>query len=116
MPDHLTTAQGYAELGMFLEANAELDEIQPDHRDAADVLALRVQIYGALEKWELMQTVARRLAVVEPENVQWTVSWAYATRRAESIEAARVILLNAVEALPNAAIRLEGLHAAFARS
>ena len=31
---HLTAAQGYLELGMFLDANAELDEIDPDERNA----------------------------------------------------------------------------------
>src|SRR4051812_13447381 len=32
------------------------------------------------------------------------ISWAYATRRADSIEAARLILLQAAERLPNIAI------------
>jgi Flp pilus assembly protein TadD len=51
-----------------------------------------------------MQTVAKRLARIEPENIQWTVSWSYATRRADSVEAARLILLEAVERFPTAAI------------
>jgi hypothetical protein len=51
-----------------------------------------------------MRTVARSLALNDPDEVQWPVSWAYATRRADSIEAARLILLEAVERLPGAAI------------
>jgi hypothetical protein len=47
------------------------------------VLALRGCIYCALKKWELMQTVAKVLAQREPDHVQWTVSWAYETGRAD---------------------------------
>ena len=52
---HVTAAQGYVELGMYLDADAELDRIDPDVRHLPEVLAVRVQIYDALEKWELMQ-------------------------------------------------------------
>jgi len=51
-----------------------------------------------------MLTVAKRLALIEPDNPQWTVSWAYATRRADCLDAARIILANAVEGQPNVAI------------
>jgi hypothetical protein len=102
LPDdqrHLTAAEGYAALRMFLDADAELDEIEPDVRHVAEVLAVRLKIYRGLEKWELMRTVAGRLAAHDPDNVQWAISLAYATRRAQSIEAARRILLEAVERL-----------------
>ena len=101
---HITAAQGYIELGMFLDANEELELIDPEKRDSTEVLALRVQIYSALKKWELMQVVARVLALRDPDNVGWTVNWADATRRAECIDAARLILLEAVERIPAAAI------------
>jgi hypothetical protein len=51
-----------------------------------------------------MQTVAKRLAIHDPDEPQWTTSWAYATRRADSIEQARIILVNAIERMPNVAI------------
>jgi len=101
---HLTAAQGYVELGMFLNAIAELEEIDPEVRHVPEVLEVRVQIYRALKKWELMQTVAKTLAIHDPDEPQWTVSWAYATRRADSIELARIILVNAIERMPNVAI------------
>lgn len=100
----ITAAQGYIELGMPLEANEELEQIDADQRSHTEVLALRVKIYNALKKWELMETVAKRLVRIEPENVQWTVSWAYAIRRADSIEAARTILLDAVERMQDVAV------------
>lgn len=49
---HLRAAEGYVELGMFLDANAELDEIAPDLRAAPEVLAVRLGIYSGLKKWE----------------------------------------------------------------
>ncbi len=97
-------AEGYVELGMFLDANAELEEIEPELRTDTQILALRVRIYSALEKWDLMLVVAKELALRDPHNVQWAVSWARATRRAVSIDAARLVLLEAVERIPGAAI------------
>ena len=37
----------------------------------------------------------------DPADAQWAISLAYATRRAQSIEAAKCILLEAVERLPD---------------
>jgi hypothetical protein len=100
----LTVAEGYIELGMFLDANAELEDMDPEQRDRSDVLALRAKIYSGLKNWELMRTVVRILALRDPDNIHWSVQWAYATRRAQSVEAALLILLEAVERIPTAAI------------
>ena len=51
-----------------------------------------------------MRTVAGRLAAHDPDNAQWSISLAYATRRAQSIEAAKPILLEAVERHPKGPI------------
>src|SRR5262249_29624192 len=96
-------ATGYVELGMFLEANTELDKIDPFHRAAPQVLATRLKIYRGLQKWELMQELAKRLADFRPNDIQWTMSLAYATRRADSIEAAKEVLLNAEPKFPKEA-------------
>ena len=92
---HLTAAHGYVELGMWLDANAELEEIAPEVRHVPEVLKVRVQIYRALKKWELMRTVAKRLTEVDPTDPRWPQAWAYATRRAESPDADRRILVEA---------------------
>jgi len=78
---HVTAAEGCVALRMYLDADVELDAIEPESRHAPEVLAVRVATYAALEKWELMEAVARRLARREPDSVQWTVSLAFATRR-----------------------------------
>lgn len=52
----------------------------------------------------LVGSSAKMLALHEPEKIQWTPDWAYATRRCDSIDAARLILLEALERIPTAAI------------
>lgn len=94
-------AVGYSELGMPLEADAELDKIDPFNRAAPEVIALRIAICHATKKWELMRELAKRLCEFEPQNVQWRVSLAYGTRRAASIEAAKEILLEAEPRFPD---------------
>ena len=57
-------------------------------------------IYRGLEKGELMQEIAKRLAEFQPNDIRWTISLAFATRRANSIQAAMEILLNAEAKFP----------------
>jgi tetratricopeptide (TPR) repeat protein len=97
-------AWGYAQLGMFLDANEELEKIDAFNSAAPEILALRVAIYGGLQKWELAAKMAKRLVEFQPDNVQWVVSLAYATRRANSIEAAKELLLNAESRFPKEAV------------
>src|SRR6266498_2131206 len=85
-------AVGYVELGMFQEANDQLENIDPFNRAAPEVLAVRIAVYQGLRKWELMREVSKRLAEFQPDDVQWRISLAYATRRADSLQAAKVIL------------------------
>ena len=80
---------------MWLDANAELEKIDPEVRHVPEVLEVRVEIYRELEKWELMQTVAKKLTEVDPTDSRWPLAWAYATRRAESLDAAKLILVEA---------------------
>jgi hypothetical protein len=94
-------AVGYVELSMFDQANEELEKIDPFNRAAPEVLAVRVATYHGLKKWDLLQVVAQRLAEFDVQNVDWVVPYAYATRRVESIEAAKKILLNAEQRFPN---------------
>ena len=92
---HLIAAEGYAELGMFLDADAEIENIHPEVRDVPEILAIRLAIYRALENWELMQMVVRKLRKLDPENSRWVILHAFATRQAKSIEAAKAVLLDA---------------------
>ena len=97
-------AVGCVELGMFQEANDQLENIDPFSRAVPEVLAVRIAVYQGLKKWELMQEVTKRLAEFQPNDIQWTISLAYATRRVDSIQAAKEILLKAESKFPKEAI------------
>jgi tetratricopeptide (TPR) repeat protein len=101
-PDQLRlrAAHGYIELGLFEEANAELEEIDPFCRHLPEVLMARLAIYHGLKKWELLAVVAERLAEWNPQEPGFFVELAYATRRAESIHAAHAILTRAASLHP----------------
>jgi len=101
---HWQAAVGYVELGMFQEANDQIENIDPFNRAAPEVLAVRIAVYHGLKKWELMREVAKRLAEFQPNDIQWTISLAYATRRADSIQAAKDVLLKAEPKFPKEAI------------
>jgi tetratricopeptide (TPR) repeat protein len=100
----LVSAQGFLELGLPLEANEEIESMDAEVRHVPEVLAVRVGIYRKLEKWELMRVEAKKLAQCDPDEPDWTVAWAFATRRADSLDAARLILVHAVERLPSVAV------------
>lgn len=89
---------------MFDDANVEIEQVTPESRHFPEVLAVGVEIYRTLEKWELSKVVSRKLASLAPDEPHWRVGWAYATRGAESLESARLILLEAAECRPRIAI------------
>jgi tetratricopeptide (TPR) repeat protein len=106
---NLCVAEGYLELGLFLEANEELEKIDAFNRAAPEVLALRLRTYQGLKKWELMAEISKRLNEFEPNKVQWIISYAFATRRAVSIEVAKQILLKSASKFPKEAAILFNL-------
>jgi len=110
-PDRIRceAARGYLALGMYDSANEELENTDAFNRAAPEVLALRVELYWKLGKWELMREIAKRLNEFEPNEVQWVVSYAFATRRAVSIEVAKEILLKSVSKFPREATILFNL-------
>jgi tetratricopeptide (TPR) repeat protein len=95
LPDrqHLKAAHGYIELGMFEDANAELEEIDPYCRALPEVLNARLGVYHGLQKWEAMAEIAHRLVEWNPSEAGYFVDLAYATRRAQSLVDAHAILL-----------------------
>jgi tetratricopeptide (TPR) repeat protein len=97
---YLRAAHGYLELEMYSEAAAELNNIDPVCLAAPEVLSVRLWVYAGLQNWGMMQSVAKRLSGRDPTNAQWAISAAYATRRAESIAAAKSILMRALELHP----------------
>jgi tetratricopeptide (TPR) repeat protein len=67
---HLEAAEGWLELGNYLEANEELEKITPQLRAHPYVLEMRYKIYDAAGRWEMALEVARGLMRILPDN-QW---------------------------------------------
>ena len=88
---HVEAAQGFFELGMFLDADAELDRVDPYCRQLPEVLEVRAKIYAALRKCELAEVVTKRLWDVTDE-AQWAEAWALALRNKGAIKSARAVL------------------------
>lgn len=97
---HLAIAQGYLELGMVEEALTELDEMEVGQHALPSVLAFKVSLYSAVQRWNLMESSARQMAQMQPENPGWWIQWAYATRRSKSLPEANQILLEAEKLHP----------------
>lgn len=98
---HITAAEGYLELGMCAEAGAELDQIDPLFWTFSHVLTLKLCVYAGLERWDLMKTLAEKMARHDPANAQWRIFLASATQRSQTIESAKQILLQALQHHPD---------------
>lgn len=90
-------AQGFLELGMIEDAMNALEEIEPEKKTDMRVMAMRAAICHEAGAWDQLEAVASFLVRQQPSNAGWWVEWAYATRRARSIEEAEGILLRAIE-------------------
>ena len=65
---HLAAAEGWLELGNYLEANEELETITPTLRGHPHVLELRWNIYAKAGRWDMAAEVACSLTLMLPEN------------------------------------------------
>lgn len=56
--NHIHAASGYLDLGILLEANEEIESIEPEMEDAFRDAYRRVKIFRALGKWDLIPLMA----------------------------------------------------------
>jgi predicted Zn-dependent protease len=96
----LSYAQGYLELGMLQEAAAELDLIEAPDSERSTVLALRLALLQEQKNWHALRLAAEIFVRREPHEAGGWITWAYATRRDQSLTAAENILLEAERAHP----------------
>lgn len=96
----ISHVRGYLELGMVKEAKAELDAVPAADSLRPEVVALRLAMLQAAEKWRPLRKLAGELVAAEPGEAGWWIIWAFATRRATSVRAAEKILVQAEEKHP----------------
>jgi tetratricopeptide (TPR) repeat protein len=98
---HLQSAEGYIELEMYDDAEVELEQVGSSCSELDVVLALWLCVYAGRQQWESMQSLAEEMAERDPTNIQFALCWATATRKMQSIEAAKQILLQALQMHPD---------------
>jgi len=97
----LLAAEGYIDLGMYKEADAELRALDPGCFALEDTLVLQLCIYAGMHRWKKAHALASQLAEQDPENPQWSIWSASAACRLQSVEAAKGILLKALDTHPD---------------
>ena len=65
---HLQGAIGWLELGNYLEANEELERIQPKLRAHTLVLRVRWDVYVKAKRWDGAQEISRALTEMLPDD------------------------------------------------
>jgi Flp pilus assembly protein TadD len=96
----LSHVRGYLELGLIDEADAELELIPANAHDHVEVRGLRAAIQQQQQRWPELKNTTERLAREHPDDPGWWIMWAYATRRADSLDAAERILQEALRLHP----------------
>ena len=66
---HLQAAQGWLELGSYIEANEELEKITPHLRAHPDVLEMRWHIYAKEENWSACVGIAEAIILIDPNRL-----------------------------------------------
>ena len=100
----LNAASGYLDLGMPEDAVELLDSVPAECRDHPAVMGCRVEISFASGQWDEAAGIAKGLVERNGEEPQHWIWWAYATRRADSIAAAEMILVDALARHPDVAM------------
>lgn len=93
---HWSRATGYLKLGMLEPAIQELSML-PEHLPwSKQRRGMMVEIFQQGKRWAEMGEVAHGLRMEFPEDADWWIADAYATRRCQTVEKAREILLEAL--------------------
>jgi tetratricopeptide (TPR) repeat protein len=85
---------------MLQDAWEELENIEAKDRGSVAVLKVRLEVTRAMGKWELVETLARHLAKVEPEESLHVFNLAQAMRELEGHESALAVYEFAVDRWP----------------
>ncbi len=93
---HWSRATGYLQLGMLEQAKTELGMLPHELPWGKQKRAMRVEISMQEKNWAEMCRLAHGLRMEFPEDAEWWIADAYATRRNQSVELAREILLEAL--------------------
>jgi hypothetical protein len=95
--EHITTAEGFLELGMPDEAWEQLEEIEPKHRADASVLAMRLRILQRMERFEMGTKIARGAVRLHPGELDLWLLGSHHVRGAQGAAEALAFLLRCAD-------------------
>ena len=97
-------ADGYLDLGMVDCAHRELDRVPETYLQGIVYNEFLLRLYFAEEDWSVAARLARSLLESHPDNGDYWIKYAYATRRHRGIADAERILTEALRRCPDAAM------------
>ena len=101
---NITEAQGLADLELWEDVRAALEELPPEERTAPSVIRLRLECEIGLERWDTAKELAAHLAKGADEDRRAAAdafrTLARVANKSRMIEAAKVLVRSAVEAWP----------------
>jgi tetratricopeptide (TPR) repeat protein len=98
---HLEAAEGWLELGNYLEANEELEKITPQLRAHPFVLEIRFKIYSEANRWEMALEVAKGMSNILPDNPWGPFHLAFSLHELKRTKEAYEVLIPVVDKFPN---------------
>lgn len=101
---HFERAQGWLLLDNYVAAARALRLVPKAFRSQPEVEQFRAQLHLSAGQWRQAEPILRRLEKQYPDDPQYSVSLAFAVRRAKSIGAAEEILAAARDRFPEVAI------------
>lgn len=91
--EHITTAEGFFELGMLDGAWEQLEEIEPRERANSEVLAMRLRILERMGRFDMGLEIARGAVRLHPAELDLWLLGSRHARGAEGPAAALELLL-----------------------
>lgn len=101
---HLQRCDGYLDLKMPDIARSELEQIHAPYNNCDQYLEAELRLAMEDGRWSDAAKIAHKLRERRPTEPMFCVQLAYATRRAESLESACNILLDALKRFPKIAV------------
>lgn len=95
--DHIKSAWGYLQLGMYEDANDSLDNLSPEFKATMEVMSLRAWVHSESESWESLREVSSFLVHEWPTECQHWIWLGYSTRRCRTVAEAESVLLDALK-------------------
>lgn len=97
---HLSSAEGWLELGNQTEALGELDHISAAQRVHPDVLYVRWRIFASLNRWRRCLVIARALSERAKDDVRGWIALARSFRGEEELQKAYSVAITQASRFP----------------